>query len=654
MIPDELRNRDQWICWRAEQRGEKLTKIPRSPHGGPGDSTDPATWGSFFQATEVRDQHGYDGIGYVFSADDPYCGIDLDGVRDSETGGLEPWAEKIVAALDSFTEVSPSGTGIHVYMKGSLPAGGRRRGQIEMYSRGRFFTVSGEHLRGSPLTIEERGPQLALLHRKVFGEREHSENGHRESDSGNGLSDQETISKAMRSRRGEDFSRLWSGAFNGHGSHSEADLALCSMLAFWTGGDEARIDALFRQSGLMRPKWDRMDYRERTISAAVTGTRTFYEPKTGSKDPGEQADPSRSSPVAGRILIGRDIRDGIQPPDELIAGVMLAGRVTSLYAGAGKGKTWVALWIILQAVEQGRPVILFDMENGRHIISERLMQLGADPKALDRLLYYYPQPSMDPARYEVLLDEVGPALVVFDSWINFLAGDGLDENAANDIASWAACYTHPARSRGASVLLLDHIPKEGASSRGSSRKKDEVDTQWSLYTPQPFDRHKVGRLVLNLEKDREGWLPQTVGFSVGGGEDGFLFRRSDGTVEADAERSNLRPTEERSLTVLLDLFADSGAGAVQWQESAQEEAHVARNSFFNAKKILQNKGFVIEQGGLFYPTEKAKSKRSNTGPMDQTGPALDPDAGLSGNDLWKDRQQDLEDALAETEGRPSM
>ena len=91
----------------------------------------------------------------------------------------------------------------------------------------------------------------------------------------------EVVKKALAASNGARFSRLWNGDTEGYGSHSEADLALCGMLAFWTGGDAARIDTLFRQSGLYRKKWDRKDYRNRTITEALSGKTEFYKaPKT--------------------------------------------------------------------------------------------------------------------------------------------------------------------------------------------------------------------------------------------------------------------------------------------------------------------------------------------------------------------------------------
>jgi putative DNA primase/helicase len=165
-----------------------------------------------------------------------------------------------------------------------LPEGRNRKGRFEAYDRGRYFTVTGKHLAGTPQAIESRQEELQNVVRRVFGEP--STNGHRESVAvpesvENELSDDEIIRKALSAANGERFSRLWSGDTTGYGSQSEADLALCGMLAFWTGGSATRIDSLFRQSGLYRKKWDRDDYRNRTVTEALSGKTEFYQlPKT--------------------------------------------------------------------------------------------------------------------------------------------------------------------------------------------------------------------------------------------------------------------------------------------------------------------------------------------------------------------------------------
>jgi predicted ATP-dependent serine protease len=139
---------------------------------------------------------------------------------------------------------------------------------------------------------------------------------------------------------------------------------------------------------------------------------------------------------------------------------LLRGKVHSVYAGPGTGKTMFMLWAVKRCIERGQAVAVLDMENGPRIISERLRALGADAQRTDELLHYFLSPNLSmtvdaKTAYVEMLDDVRPALVVFDSWINFLAGAGMDENSSSDVAAWAVAFTHPARDRGIAKAALD-------------------------------------------------------------------------------------------------------------------------------------------------------------------------------------------------------
>jgi primase-polymerase (primpol)-like protein len=158
-IPAVLREREQWVVWRYEQRNDrngrpKETKVPyqSADPSMNAKSDEPATWGTFEQSASAA--KAFDGIGFVFAADDPFCGVDLDDCRDPITGEVHRAAAWIVLRLDSYAEISPSGAGVHVIVSASLAAltGGRGRstkktpwgGKFEVYDRGRFFTMTGE------------------------------------------------------------------------------------------------------------------------------------------------------------------------------------------------------------------------------------------------------------------------------------------------------------------------------------------------------------------------------------------------------------------------------------------------------------------------------------------------------------------------------
>ncbi len=297
--PGELRTTDQFVCWREESRDGDVTKIPYSVHGGRASSTNPKTWAPFDEAMAVSAR--YDGIGFVFTEDDPFTGIDIDKCRNAETGEIEPWAWKIVAALDSYTEVSPSGTGLHIFVKATLPGSNNRKGPLEMYESGRYFTLTGEHLGGSPTEIHERQDVLERLYQHVFKVEKapSTTNGHKLRSVSLDVGNEDLLALAMQAKNGEKFRRLWRGDTSDYaGDESRADLALSSLLAFWTDGDTARMDHLFRQSGLMRDKWNRHDYRERTFNKVLEGRTEFYQPgeKVSANGNGSESQRATSKP----------------------------------------------------------------------------------------------------------------------------------------------------------------------------------------------------------------------------------------------------------------------------------------------------------------------------------------------------------------------
>ena len=152
-FPDELTRLHQWVLWRLAQRADgKWTKKPLRVDGRHADSTDPATWAPFEDVMTVYGSSGYDGVGFVLSREDPFVGIDLDHVIDA-TGAVHPEALRIVGAINSYTERSPSGRGLRIIARGTLPDGWRNTKkyviEIEMYDSARFLTITGHRFEGT-------------------------------------------------------------------------------------------------------------------------------------------------------------------------------------------------------------------------------------------------------------------------------------------------------------------------------------------------------------------------------------------------------------------------------------------------------------------------------------------------------------------------
>ena len=289
-IGAQLAEHNQWVLWREEERNGNPTKMPYQPNGKKAKTTEPSHWVSAAEIWSVyNNRDDFSGVGFVFTEDDPFVGIDLDHCMKGDD--LKPWAQEIVDRLDSYTEKSPSGDGVHIIVEGELPPGGNRNGNVEMYDAKRYFTVTGAHTDGTPGAAKDRQDALVTVHQEHIRKDTPSPS---ESDDSSpstadtkgrtvSLSDEELLAKIRESDQAPRFELLWSGNTSLDDSPSEADLALASILAFWTGGDRERVDRLFRQSELYRDKWERESYREKTLDTAHD-QEEYYNPKSANQD----------------------------------------------------------------------------------------------------------------------------------------------------------------------------------------------------------------------------------------------------------------------------------------------------------------------------------------------------------------------------------
>jgi NrS-1 polymerase HBD domain len=268
-IPSDIRAFDQWINWRYDvatdaHGNERITKIPIRPLDGKLASvTDPRDWTTFDQARHIAETTQYTfrdvaynyGLGYVFSKSDPFTGVDLDAKENADT---ERQSE-IFRDLDSYSELSPSGVGLHIITRASLPGTGRRSGGIECYDTSRYFTFTGNVYHA--VAIADRQQQVNTLWDTLGkGTVTVTEATGTEYET---LTDQQVIDHASTAVNGAKFKRLWEGEWGtdyGTQSQSEADQALVDIIQFYSR-NKAQITRMFRNSGLgRRDKAQRNDY----------------------------------------------------------------------------------------------------------------------------------------------------------------------------------------------------------------------------------------------------------------------------------------------------------------------------------------------------------------------------------------------------------
>ena len=315
-VPAELKARPQWVVWlyHLKPGEDKPSKMLYQTNGWASLTSNPRTWTTYRLALSCYQEHtegqsfeyryrenrkapyqhlkcNLAGIGFVFSEDDPYCGIDLDDCLDAQ-GELKDWAKPIVDRIKGvgYGERSPSGNGIKFWTRATLPPEAKHKAYIvegadaiEAYDRVRYFTVTG---RGKGNIGDGQAVIDWLVQEYLSEPQRPTQNTERQPPPTKNLNAGEVIERIRASRQSAKFEALMRGNTTGYGSQSEADLALCSVIAFWSQ-ETAAIDAVFRQSGLMRAKWDERHrgdgstYGQMTIEEALSGSRETYTQPRG-------------------------------------------------------------------------------------------------------------------------------------------------------------------------------------------------------------------------------------------------------------------------------------------------------------------------------------------------------------------------------------
>jgi hypothetical protein len=444
MTIEELKRQRRWVLWRLEMvrnnRGELVpTKIPYQLSGKHASSTDPETWCSYSEAQAAVG--GYTGVGCMVS--DGLCVVDLDHCVDASTGKVEPWAREIIIALDTYSEFSPSGTGVHLWGLAKLPGRGRKRkyqtGAVELYDNARFLTFTGRHLPKTPTDIIDRQAQFCELYQRVDG-------------------------SGKQSTGSKDFNLLWAGEWEkaGFPSQSEAVFALVQLLVAKHGNNREKIDAEFRNSGLFSGKWEDEKWDR---LGAETIEKCLKPPE---------------------VVIGRTewkvekfssiVREEI---DWIFPSYVAKGKITGLSGEPGCGKSVISIdWAARYSTGRGWPdkavqppgkVLIFATEdNASDTILPRLIAAGGNPENLLRIRlegdtgFYFD----DPKHLEILRtvteqnSDIG--MVIIDPILEHMSAD--KEQAVR--RAYAPLRTL-IEQRGIALIQIVHTNKRNAQSLGS-------------------------------------------------------------------------------------------------------------------------------------------------------------------------------------------
>lgn len=609
-LPIELVNLQQWVCW--GWNGMQL-KMPVSPLTGSGAKAgQPDTWGTFGQALDRVDHGQCKGIGFEFANNGELVGVDLDHCITNNS--LVPEAVELVQRFNTYTEVSQSGTGLHIICKGKLPGKAIKSKAVEMYNSGRYFALTG-NVYNDKAVLRDAQPAIDSLYDELANARMKAQEKPTQVQSGGlTLDDSKLIEIAANARNGTLFTDLFTGKWESHySSQSEADLALCNMLAFYTGRGATQMDRLFRQSGLMREKWSRKQsgttYGAITIQNAVEHCTKVFDPHTTAEQDftdvlGQQPKEQQNGPLKLIPL------SAIQPQSVkwLWKPYIPLGKITLLEADPGTGKTYLCL--ALASVVSSGSRFYMEPEGTIHDPAPVIYltaEDGLSDTIVPRLNTCIPQPNLENIvtiddreksltfldnRIEEALKALHPKLFVIDPLQAYL-GAKVDMHRANEVRPVMAHIAKLAEEYECAFVMIMHMNKNALGAQAMYRGLGSIDipavARSMLYMGRN-PQNKEERVLCHIKSSLAAAGPSLT-FNICPEFGGVMFT---GTTELDymaitnpqTGRNKPAPTLTDAMDALSNLLGENGFATVQQVKTLQKTAGFSKNTLYRAKSEL--------------------------------------------------------------------
>jgi KaiC/GvpD/RAD55 family RecA-like ATPase len=401
-IPTELRKLNQWVVWKVASRsgGDKPTKLPFQLNGQLASASDPATWCAFDDAVSKYSEGGFEGIGFEFTREDEFCGIDLDGCRNPATGMVSGWAREIILAMNTYAEVSPSQTGVKLYVAGKSPfASGKKlelkeqprivdkTPAIELYDWGRYFAVTGLRLQGMPHEPQDRQQQLDELCKKWWPV---------EPVSTTQIDFQSESAVVERARK---YIARMPPAISGQGGHHECFKVACVLVLGFELDESTATHLLREYNQTCQPPWSERELAHKIRSAAKQGGQRGYLRNASPKRWDAISVPNYESPTVAtknqpkittvadatrsyisQLKTGKSslIDLGISDVDYAIGGGVERGELVIMAARPSHGKSLVAMQCVHQWANAGIGSLIVSEEMSALALGKRTLQFISD------------------------------------------------------------------------------------------------------------------------------------------------------------------------------------------------------------------------------------------------------------------------------------
>lgn len=410
-IPAELIERKQWVLWKIVKRDGNDTKVPYQLNGAGAKSNDPATWSDFESIYRRYLVGGWHGIGFVFSADDPYVGVDLDGCRNPDTNEVVPWAKKLVLDFASYAEVSPSGTGVKLWVRGRWPYQGGHKvilddvekitgktPAIEVYESVRYFAVTGRVL-ARQNKIADRQEQLDAIRKQFWKEEPNTAPVHH----GEWRSEASVIDRARK------YLAKMDTAVSGQDGHGTTFKAACALVLGFDLSTGDALGLLHEWNQGCQPPWSDRDLKHKVDDAArQNGERGYlrnvapqnYErvpmPEYRQKpqnEPEQHDEPKDDVQVtllddAARAYL-KTVTDGgakllslgLPNLDAAIGGGVEPGEMIIFAARPSHGKSMAAQQVVYNFISLGIPAMIVSEEMSHLMLGKRAIQFASEAPA---------------------------------------------------------------------------------------------------------------------------------------------------------------------------------------------------------------------------------------------------------------------------------